>query len=146
MLTHNTHTHTHTRAHTHTHTHTQLSVLESALAESEEQCSGREKELAASREHCGMLEAQLATAQDTVLDLERSKEVSESTSSERLAQITQLQRRLDEQRVHEGLVRELRERVQTLEEQLTRLRSEVGWGEQLLIVVFIPCEGLRKVM
>ena len=65
-----------------------------------------------------------------MLDLERSKGVSESTSTERLAQITQLQRRVDEQRVHEGLVRELRERVRSLEEQLTRLRSEVGGGRE----------------
>ena len=108
------------------HTHTQLSVLQSSLTESEERCSAIAKELAASREHCEVLEAQLATTQDTLLDLEHSQMVAESTGSERLAQITQLHHRLEEQEVREGLVRELRERVQSLEEQLGRLESEVS--------------------
>ena len=110
---------------THTPQCTQLSVLQSSLAESEEKCSAMAKELAASREHCEVLEAQLATTQDTLLDLERSKMVAESTGSERLRQITQLQHRVEEHEVREGLVRELRERVQSLEEQLGRLQSEV---------------------
>lgn len=81
--------------------------------------------MASANEHGAALEAQLASTQDQVLDLERSKGIADAVGTERLAQISQLQRRVEEGKVREGLVSELREQVNSLEQRLTRLQNEV---------------------
>ena len=55
--------------------------------------------------------------------------------AERLAQITQLQQRVEEQRVRDGLIAELRKEVDSLEGQLTRLQDEVC----LFVCLFVQC-------
>ncbi len=107
------------------------------MQEAKERCEDLEGELAFAREHSAALEAQLASTQDQVLDLERSKGIIESASAERLSQLTQLQRRVEEGRVREGLVGELREQVNSLEQRLTRLQSEVYTNT--LVIVCVLC-------
>ena len=108
------------------HTHTQLSVLEKALQESSGKAEKTEAELASAHEHCNALETQLANTQDQLLDLERSKGVVDSVSTERLSQITLLQQQLEEGRVRDGLIGELRQQINTLEGRLSRLQTEVS--------------------
>ena len=100
-------------------------MLESALKDSECKCSGFEKELSDARDHINMVESQLATTNDRLLELEQSKAVVEAASSERLAEITELQRRLKGNEVKEDLVGELREQVESLERQLSQLQEKV---------------------
>lgn len=103
----------------------QLSVLESALKDSECKCSGFEKDLSDAHDHINMVESQLATTNDRLLELEQSKAVVEAASSERLAEITELQRRLEGNEMKEDLVGELREQVELLEGQLSQLQEKV---------------------
>ena len=72
-----------------------------------------------------MVESQLATTNDRLLELEQSKAVVEAASSERLAEITELQRRLEGNEMKEDLVGELREQVESLEGQLSQLQEKV---------------------
>ncbi len=84
--------------------------------------------MAAAHEHSAGLEAQLASAQDQLLALERSKGILDTATSEHLSEITRLQRLVEEARVRDGLVGELREQVDSLEQRLTRLQSKVCAG------------------
>ena len=100
-------------------------MLESALKDSEDKCSDIEKELSDAHDHINMVESQLATANDRLLELEQCKAVVEAASSERLAEITELQRRLEGNQVKEDLVGELNRQVAALERQLAQLQEEV---------------------
>lgn len=100
-------------------------MLESALKDSEDKCSDIEKELSDAHDHINMVESQLATANDRLLELEQCKAVVEAASSERLAEITELQRRLEGNQVKEDLVGELNGQVAALERQLAQLQEEV---------------------
>ena len=100
-------------------------MLESALKDSDDKCSGIETELSEAHDHINMVESQLATANDRLLELEQSKAVVEAASSERLAEITELQRRLEGNEVKEDLVGELNGQVASLERQLAQLQEEV---------------------
>ena len=84
-----------------------------------------EKDLSDAHDHINMLESQLATANDRLLEMEHSKAVVESASSERLAEITELQRRLEGNKVKEELVGELNGQIASLERQLVQLQEEV---------------------
>ena len=64
-------------------------------------------------------------ANDKVYDTEHSKSVVESVSSERLNEITHLHKQLEEERVRDGLVNELKEQVASLENQLASLQDKV---------------------
>ena len=96
-----------------------------ALKDSEDKCSDIEKELSDAHDHINMVESQLATANDRLLELEQCKAVVEAASSERLAEITELQRRLEGNQVKEDLVGELNGQVAALERQLAQLQEEV---------------------
>ena len=100
-------------------------MLESALKDSEGKCTDIEKELSEAHHHINMVESQLATANDRLLELEQSKAVVEAASSERLSEITELQRRLEGNEMKENLVGELNGQVASLEKQLTTVQEEV---------------------
>ena len=72
-----------------------------------------------------MVESQLATANDRLLELEQSKAVVESVSSERLSEITELQRRLEGNVVREDLLGEVEGQRASLEKQVVHLQEEV---------------------
>ena len=73
-----------------------------------------------------MMESQLATANDRLLEMEQSKAVVEAVSSERLAEITELQRRLEGNEVKEDLVGELNGQITSLEKQAVELQALVS--------------------
>ena len=108
-----------------------------------------EKELSDAHSHINMVESQLATANDRLLELEQSKAVVEAASSERLAEITELQRRLEGNELKEDLVGELNGQIDSLEKQLTQLQEEVrkrgcggeGERERLCICMFFSRLG-----
>ena len=104
----------------------QLAVLEAALRENDEKTHQVERELGATQDHAHSLEARLASTQDQLLEAERSRGVAEGASSKRLGVISELQQRLEEASVREGLVAELREQITSLQEQLNQLQTEVG--------------------
>ena len=70
----------------------------------------------------------MAAAEEKQLSLEQSKTILESVGAERLSDITELQSQLEEMRVRDSLVRELKEQLACLEEQLHRLEEEVSEG------------------
>ena len=100
-------------------------MLESALKDTEEKCVSIEKELSDAHGHINMLESQLAMTNDKLLEMDHSKAVVESVSSERLAEITELQRRLEGNEVKEDLIGELRGQIVSLERQGVQLQEEV---------------------
>ena len=84
-----------------------------------------EEDLQSSRDHCNLLESQLAMANDKVGDVEHSKSLVERISSERLTEITHLHKQMEEERVRDGLVSELKDQVSSLENQLAALQDKV---------------------
>ena len=85
-----------------------------------------EQELQDAHDHINMVESQLATANDRLIEMEQSKAVSESVSSERLSEITELQRKLEGSEVKEGLVGEMNGQISALERQVVKLQGEVS--------------------
>ena len=84
-----------------------------------------------------MVEAQLATTNDKLLEMEQSKAVTESVNSERLSEITELQRRLEGSEVREGLVGELNGQIASLERQVVKLQGEVRISLSLSLSLFL---------
>ena len=113
--------------------------MESALQDTEEKCSALEEDLRSSHTHSDLLESQLAKANENLEDMERTKVILEGVGSERLSEITQLHRQLEEERVNEGLVRELGEQIASLEKQLTNLQSKVSVLQVCGDVVCLCC-------
>ncbi len=135
--THTTHPPTpHTHPH-HTPTHTQLSALESTLQDTETRCAALETDLASSHAHEDLLTSQLEAATETLEDNKLSKTLLEKVGSERLSEITVLQRQLEEERVKEGMVRELGEQITCLESQLTGLQGKVSSYNVHLVSILI---------
>ncbi len=105
-----------------------MSALDSALRDAETSCATLETDLISSHANEDLLTSQLEAATETLEDNERSKTLLEEVGVERLGDITVLQRQLEEERVKEGMVRELGEQISCLERQLTGLQGKVRQG------------------
>ena len=101
------------------------------MTESESKTRSLEALLSESRDHSQRLEAELTTAEEKQLALEQSRAVLESVGAERLTSITSLQAEVEVGRVREGQVREMREKLSTLERLLHSLQDEVRGGAAL---------------
>lgn len=100
--------------------------MEGALQLTERKCAALESDLATSHTQCSSLESQLTASNEAIEDLHRSRAALEGVGVERLSEITQLTRQLEEERVREGMVRELGEQIDALEEQLSKLQENVS--------------------
>ena len=60
-----------------------------------------------------------------MLELERSHSDLETVNAQRRVTISQLEQQLEDREMNSGLVNELREQIDSLEEQLARLQTQV---------------------
>ena len=68
---------------------------------------------------------QYDTTRKHMLELERSHGDLETANAQRRVTISQLEQRLEDREMNSGLVDELREQVDALEEQLARVQTQV---------------------
>ena len=103
----------------------QVSLTESGQQLREEERAGLEERVAVLSEQLTVLHGQLEAANDRLLEQERAKTVLELAGTERLDEIRNLTRTLEEVRLRAESAGELQDRVDQLERDLGRKQEEV---------------------
>lgn len=103
----------------------QVSLTESSQHLREEERAELEEKLASLLGQLAVLEGQLAVANDCLLQQERAKTVLELAGTERLEEIRNLTRELEEVRLRAESAGEAQGRVEQLERELARKQEEV---------------------
>ena len=80
-----------------------------------------------------LISAQFDATRKHLLELERSHNDLETVSAQRWVTISQLEQQLEDREMSGGLVDDLRDQIDGLEEQLARLQTQVEWSGHALI-------------